>query len=133
MATTELTCEYIEKKAIFKITLEGSLDIDGVLATWEYIYRHNLIPQGTKRFLFDSRLAMCEEAIPQHQKVGKLYKKYAAVFKDARIAVVTRCPAIIVHTLHMQREFKSVLHERFQTIDAAVSWLMSDVEVKYAN
>ncbi|MFV0290393.1 MAG: hypothetical protein ACK5IJ_05765 [Mangrovibacterium sp.] len=132
MIATELSCEYIESQAIFKIELEGPIDENRVIAMWEYIFRHKLVPPETKRFLFDNRFGVYVDLADQPSKLLKLYKKNLAFFKGSRIAVVTRCPQVIVQVLHMQREFQQAVHERFQTLDAATAWLMSDKELSYA-
>ncbi|MFV0554335.1 MAG: hypothetical protein ACK5LR_06485 [Mangrovibacterium sp.] len=123
MKTTELTCEYLTEQEIFKITLEGPIDGNRIVATWEYIFRHKLVPEGTKRYLFDNRMAISVETFAQHPELGKIYKKHASYFKNARIAVITRCPQIIVSVLSVQNEFPAILHERFQTTDGAIAWL----------
>ncbi len=124
MNTTELTYEYLEDLTIFKIVLEGQIDIDRIVATWEYLFRHNLVPINTKRFLFDNRLATYDNFGDITVGLSKIYTKQAAFFKHVRIAIITKTMQGTVQVLKAKREYPHLSHERFQTIDGAIAWLL---------
>ncbi len=103
----------------------GQITINDIESSWEYAFKNNLIPEGTKAFILDYRNATFNFKTSEHGKIAAFYRKNIHIFDGAKIAIITDSIKDIVIPSLVQTKDDGYFSRPFTTLKAAIGWVSS--------
>jgi hypothetical protein len=102
----------------------GEITILDIIDSWEWAFKTELIPDGTKRFLLDYREAIVHETLKSSESIVKFYHNNIDQFRDSKFAIVSENPKNVALSMLVQKQDSNYQSRPFSTIEKAIDWLI---------
>ena len=102
----------------------GEITIKDISSSWDFAIANNLIPKETKGFILDYREASFDIDIREYGKIAEYYKKHLEIFKDQKIAIITRTSKDVIIPTLVESKDDGYTSKPFYTEDAALKWVL---------
>jgi hypothetical protein len=119
----KVTFQFSPSLGIFFKHYYGSITLEDIRSSWEYIIHNHLIPAETKGFIVDYRNAIMNIPADQHPSIADYYKEHLEVFNNCKIGVLTENPQNVVISILVESKDEGYHSKPFSTMEAAVRWV----------
>ncbi len=102
----------------------GEIIISDIIDSWEWAFKTELIPKGTKMFLLDYREAIVHDTLRSSESIVKFYHNNIDQFRDSKFAIVSENPKNIALSMLVQKQDSNYQTRPFSTIEKAIDWLI---------
>ncbi len=103
---------------------EGSVEVDDIIASWEYLFSQNLLNEKVKGVINDISDCNLHMNMDSFQKLISYLKGHEA-FTWIKLAVICLDPEKIVFPMIGETKVKEIGIKAFTTIGAAESWILT--------
>ena len=114
--------EYYEDKKYLTRKFKGSLTIEDIIESWEFIIESKLKMQKFDGIINDFSNADLKMNINDLEKLLNLFKQNFEIFRDLKLAVVMTSPENIVFPVLAEKESPFKI-KAFSTFKAAEEWM----------
>lgn len=111
-----------EEKNILIRTVTGTIDMDGVIKTWNDDIAAGLVTPELKTVVTDFTQGENVATYKQKSEIIKFYKKNSHIFSHFKMAVVIDVPTGVAITMRVEKEQPDLLHRTFSTLEGALEW-----------
>ncbi|MDP2302070.1 MAG: hypothetical protein Q8N03_06575 [Ignavibacteria bacterium] len=118
--------EYIfdEVTAIMYKNYFGEITLEDISSSWDYVFEHNLIPKGTKRFILNYKQASFNIRISEYPGIAEYYRNHLDVFEGCRIGIVTNVNKDYVIPVMVEKLDEGYGSRPFGDLEDAVEWVV---------
>lgn len=116
---------YDHQNQIFYKIYFGPITLEDLVYSWEYVFRENLIPPGTRGFVLDYRNAELKMHAGQATGISEFYDKHLDIFRNRKIGLIMEKPDQVIFPMLVAAERPSYYPRAFSTLEAAEEWVLN--------
>ena len=103
----------------------GLISAADIKSSWQWAFDNNIIPNNTKRYLLDYRVADFINPIRISSEIVIFYHDNLTYFRDCKFAIVSKKSKNIATSMTVKKSDYLYQSEPFSFIDQAIEWLIT--------
>ena len=110
-----------ENQIFYKIYMD-MITLEDIVRSWEYVFRENLIPPGTRGFVLDNAELRMHPG--ESHGINEFYDRHLDVFRNRKIGLIMEKPDQVIFPMLVAAERPMYYPRAFCTKEAAEEWVL---------